>query len=174
MEAIIFSDSHGNRAGMQQVLSHQVKSPEAVFFLGDGLRDFDALDTANASLYRVTGNCDWFSPLRDGKNPPTECLTALLGHTILLTHGHKFSVKSGEEHLLRHALAAGADIVLFGHTHRPTLRIFSAGEELLGQTLARPLYLFNPGSIASGYGGGSFGTLLLTRDTVLFSHGILS
>ena len=110
MEAIIFSDSHGNRAGMQQVLSHQVKSPDAVFFLGDGLRDFDALDTANASLYRVTGNCDWFSPLGDGKNPPTECLTALLGHTILLTHGHKFSVKSGEEHLLRHALAAGADI----------------------------------------------------------------
>ena len=46
--------------------------------------------------------------------------------------------------------------------------IVAAGERVGERTLSRPMTLFNPGSI--GYGG-SFGHLLLTGETVLFSFG---
>ncbi len=173
MEILIFSDSHGDCEGMRQALSRQTRVPDAIFFLGDGLKDLDRLETGDATLYRVTGNCDWFSSFGDGNFPPVECLTALEGHTILLTHGHKFGVKSGYGALISRAVEAGADIVLFGHTHTPELQIVPKGECLCGKRLERPLYLFNPGSVGSGSGGASFGTLLLSGETVLFSHGSL-
>ena len=173
MEILIFSDSHGNTDGMRHALDRQVGRIDAIFFLGDGLRDVDALDTGDATVYRVAGNCDWFSAGAMGALPPTECVTALQGHTILLTHGHRFGVKGGYGALLAHAVGIGADIVLSGHTHMPHAEILPVGTQIGQTVLTRPLYLFNPGSIAyntDGHGR-SFGVLLLRGETVLLSHG---
>ena len=166
MELLIFSDSHGGAYQMEQALSRQVTRPGAICFLGDGLRDTEVLDDRGVLLWTVRGNCD-YGPLFE--DTPTERTVDLLGHRILLTHGHRFFVKSGYGALLSHAMELGADIVLFGHTHAPISLCVEAGERIGNFVTERETYLFNPGSIGQGF----FGTLHLTENAVLFSHGTL-
>ncbi len=165
MELLIFSDSHGNVENMSAALSRQVRSPDAILFLGDGARDLDRLFVCDTPIWAVRGNCDWSSSDLADK---TERLLHIEGHTILLTHGHEWNVKYGLGALIAHAADIGADIVLFGHTHKPYLETIPAGEQAGKTMLSRPMHLFNPGSI--GYDG-SFGTLTLRGETVLFGHG---
>ncbi len=165
MELLIVSDSHGRVENMSAALERQIKCPDAILFLGDGARDLVRLFVCGTPLWAVHGNCDWSSSDYADK---TERLLYLEGHTLLLTHGHEWGVKGGLGALIAHAADLGADIVLFGHTHTPTLQTVAAGERIGKTTLSRPMYLFNPGSI--GYEG-SFGTLTLKGDSVLFGHG---
>ena len=170
MEFLIFSDSHGSAQNMSAAIDRQIKMPDAVLFLGDGARDLDRLFLCDIPIWAVRGNCDWSSSDLADK---TERLLYFEGHTILLTHGHEWGVKGGLGALTAHAADVGADIVLFGHTHKPTLLTVAAGEAVGKATLSRPMYLFNPGSI--GYNedgeGYSFGALTLRGETVLFSPG---
>ena len=167
MEALIFSDSHGHAERMEQALLLQVQRPDAVFFAGDGVRDLDRIGLALPPVHAVLGNCDWFSA---DPTLQTERLIPFGEHQILLTHGHMYSVKHGYGALLAHAVRLGADLVLFGHTHVPHLEILPTGACVAGKTLTRPLYLFNPGSIGMD---GSFGTLSVRGEQVLFGHGRL-
>ena len=162
MEFLIFSDSHGKYHGAIEAYERQVKKPDAVLFLGDGLRDLRREDFGGSAFFAVRGNCDLF-----GGDTPTEELLSFEGYKILFCHGHLFGVKGGLGALVSHAAKEGADIVLFGHTHQPYEGVINAGEMVGGVTLSRPMYLFNPGSLADG----RFGTLSLRGDTVLFSHG---
>ena len=41
----------------------------------------------------------------------------------MLTHGHYYNVSAGLELLKNEAIARGANIVMFGHTHRPLINI---------------------------------------------------
>ena len=86
----------------------------------------------NLPLYRVCGNCD-----REPVNPEVLQLT-LDGVKFFLTHGHRYSVKYTLDALLNAAYFAGADIVLFGHTHR------AVNETMQG------LYVVNPGTAGVG------------------------
>ena len=88
--------------------------PDAVFHLGDCERDTQRLEkeVPDLPLYRVCGNCD-----REPVNPEVLQLT-LDGMKFFLTHGHRYSVKYTLDALLNAAYFAGADMVLFGHTHR--------------------------------------------------------
>lgn len=165
MEFLIFSDSHGKTEGMRLATERQPHPIDAVFFLGDGLRDAEAFDRRGAALYAVRGNCDWFAQT----SAPTEIVIGFEGHQILATHGHEYGVKGGCGRLISHAAEVGADIVLFGHTHCALSEVIPAGSRIAGVELTRPMYLFNPGSI--GTGGYSFGTLTLRGETVLMSHG---
>ena len=172
MELLIFSDSHGNADGIRQAIARQPRRPDAVCFLGDGLREVERLELSNTLLYAVRGNCDWS---HSDQTPWTERTLYFEGHTILLTHGHLHGVKAGLGGLVSYAASVGADVVLFGHTHRPTERVLPAGTQVGERILERPMYLFNPGSV--GYDedgeGRSFGTLTLQGDAVLFAHGRL-
>ena len=167
MEFLIFSDSHGSASNMSLALDRQIKTPDAILFLGDGARDIDNLFVVDTPIWAVRGNCDWYSSDLADK---TERLLYFEGHTILLCHGHEWGVKGGLGALIAHAAEIDADIVLFGHTHVPTLQTIAKGETVGKTTLTRPMYLFNPGSI--GYEG-SFGTLTLRGDAVLLSYGKL-
>lgn len=167
MEFLIFSDSHGRVEGMQRALRAQIRRPDLILHLGDGVGDLDYLQTRGTPTLGVRGNCDWFTvslPINE------ELCFEELGHRILMVHGHRYGVKSGVGSLLVHAAARGADIVFFGHTHIPHEECIPAGTELGGVVLNRPMYLFNPGSVGRS-STSSFGTLSLTEDTVLFSHG---
>lgn len=146
---------------MRDVLARQIRQPDGIVFLGDGIRDADATET-DVPMYTVRGNCDLFSGGR-----PEEAVTALEGHVLLLTHGHRYGVKGGIGALLIRAVEVGADIVMFGHTHVPMERVIDAGTQIGETVTERPIYLFNPGSLEEG----SFGTLTLKRDTVFFAHG---
>lgn len=163
MELLIFSDSHGCFEAMKEALARQVRRPDGVLFLGDGLRDAEMLES-DIPWYTVKGNCDWF-----GGERPDEIVMAMGGHTLLLTHGHRYGVKSGLGALLKHAAEVGADVVMYGHTHKPDLQVVNAGESVGNKILEKPIYLFNPGSI--GDREHSFGTLSLSSKLVFFSHG---
>ena len=167
MELLIFSDSHGRSLQMYDALCRQIKRPDAICFLGDGLRDTEVLDGEGIPLHTVRGNCDWSSFFGDEKS---ERFLFLEGHKLLLTHGHLHDVKSGLGRLAAYAAQNGVDIVLYGHTHRADTLCVPKGQEIGGVTLQSPLYLFNPGSIGAG-ADASFGTLMLSGDNVLFSHG---
>lgn len=59
-------------------------------------------------------------------------------HKALVTHGHHYDVGWDRALLLERAQEAGADVVFFGHTHRPAhIEYREAG-----------VSCFNPGSIA--------------------------
>lgn len=173
MELLVFSDSHGNIRPLTEALRRQVRPPDAVIFLGDGLRDVLGLTFSESAFYAVAGNCDGYLPaFLDGEESEVSLLS-LEGHRILLTHGHRFWVKSGMGELLRYAAERRADIVLYGHTHQPHAETLPAGTVIGGRPLAHPIHLFNPGSIGQDTDGKgySFGSVSLRGESVLLSHG---
>ena len=58
------------------------------------------------------------------------------GRHIFITHGHYYYVAMSEERLKEEARERGADIVMYGHTHKPSL------------TREEDLITLNPGSVA--------------------------
>jgi predicted phosphodiesterase len=89
------------------------------------------------------------------------------GYKVFMTHGHAYSVKSGYDEICREASRLGADIVLFGHTHVPTLEYIEKGSI---RGVDRRLAIFNPGSLG-GLFDGSFGNLSVGEGGFLLSHG---
>ena len=145
--------------------SLRINRIQAIVFLGDGLRDLERIRVTGSDLYAVRGNCDWYGY----DSYPTELVIEQGGYRLFCTHGHLYSAKSGIGGLLRRAVELDVDAVLFGHTHEPFLETLEKGTVIGDHTLARRLYLFNPGSV--GAWRGSFGTLSLTESGMLFSHG---
>ena len=165
MNALVFSDSHGRGHNIEEVIGRQISAPDAIIFLGDGLRDLDGCDTGSAELHCVRGNCDTFAPFYDSE----EELFILGGVKIFIAHGHRYSVKSGYSVIAEAAARRGADIVMFGHTHAPLSLCFDAGEKIGDTVLKKPLCVFNPGSIAEGY----FGTLTVSGGAILLNNASL-
>ena len=130
MKLLICSDSHGARRSLLRIAERE--TPDAMLFLGDGLRDADfvAGRCPELQVLSVRGNCDYAV---DGA--PEDRLTEWEGVRIYLCHGHQYGVKTGLGRLRERGSLLGAQLVLFGHTHRPFL------EEREGVTL------LNPGSV---------------------------
>ena len=163
MNILVFSDSHGHGDRIEEVLRRQIVPPDAVFFLGDGLRDIAwIIPPDDAPLYSVRGNCDFYSS-RDAED---EILINIDGIRIFAAHGHRYSVKSGYEVMAAKAATLGADIMLFGHTHEPLSETLQEGDSVGGITLTKTLHILNPGSIGS-YGDATFGTVTVRRGVIL-------
>ena len=112
--------------------------PQQVIHLGDMLSDAEEVAKHYPKLpfCTVPGNCDgWFT------TDPLKKQITLEGKSILLSHGHRWGVKSGYGGAIADARAVGADILLFGHTHVP-----------LCQQLEDGLWMMNPGPARSSYG----------------------
>ncbi len=171
-DLLILSDCHGNRLTLRAALAAQLKAPHGVIFLGDGLRDLACLDLSQQgiNLYAVRGNCDGFD--YSEPNEPQQRLLTLGNVKMCLMHGHTHHVKSGWQMAAAHAATLGADILLFGHTHTPLEEHLPAGTTLGGVTLEKPLTLFNPGTIAGGWGRRpTFGTLTIRDGSFILGHG---
>ena len=163
MKALIFSDSHGNAEPMRAAIALHPDA-ELVLFLGDGLRDAQTVASEHPKLafVSVAGNMDVFSLFSQGT--PEETTLDLDGVRVLLLHGHRRGVKSGEDALYYLAEEKHADVVLYGHTHIPVCRYVSDTE--------RPFYIFNPGSIGRPHGSDySYGILQIRNKGILLSHG---
>lgn len=164
-EILIFSDTHGNPSLMREALA---RHPDAdVIHLGDGIEDMSFLSLGARRIFRVRGNFEDFAyPLSSRRDaPPAELMLDAGGLTLMLTHGHTLHVKYGMERAISHATAAGADVLLYGHTHRPDDTYLPAGTD----GIVRPLRLFNPGSAGTGMSR-SYGLLTHTGDNFIFSH----
>ena len=141
MRALIFSDSHGDEENLRWMaeLAAQRGPMDAYIHCGDGARDFDRLAnfllalSPQAALYGVKGNCDL------GVDAPLQRVARLGSVNVLITHGHYQGVKLTLGALAPAARQTGCGVVLFGHTHRPTL------EERDG------ILLMNPGAAQRGY-----------------------
>ena len=168
MDILVFSDSHGNVEKMREALQRQVNAPHAVLFLGDGLGDIKAIDF-KCPIYAVSGNCDFCSVFMPS-DEPDERVIMLSGKRIMMTHGHKYSVKSGLSRVFSVAAEREVDILLFGHTHEKAEMFFPKGTDLFGIEIKKDLYVMNPGSIG-GYPS-SFGCISIDGvGNILLSHG---
>jgi hypothetical protein len=140
MKIAIFSDSHKIKSGM--VATVERENPDVIFHLGDYQSDADVLSQKfpDIPLYSVYGNCDLIQ-----RGEP-RIIVELEGKKIFATHGHKYSVKMGLDSVVNTALSAGADILLFGHTHKPMDMEFEG------------LRIINPGTVGPG---GTYGILVI-------------
>lgn len=136
MKALIFSDSHRSFAPM--VRAYDAQSPvDWIIHAGDVHNDVEDLQIMypRTPVAFVRGNNDYF--LRD---IPDERFFTLEGVKIFLTHGHLYGAKASHAALYKKAASVGADICIFGHTHRACC-------EKIGNVT-----LFNPGTATRSYG----------------------
>lgn len=113
MRVLVVSDSHGRTDNL--ILAVEQTKPNYVLHLGDCQRDLEALhrEFPTLPMEGVPGNCDW------GSLDTPERLIELGGVRILLLHGHTRNVKSSPMAAMYAAREWGAQVLLFGHTHRP-------------------------------------------------------
>lgn len=136
----VVGDIHGNLAGLQAALS-QMGRLDGLLFTGDGYREITALAAeSDLPVIGVAGNCDLCSSY------PEEQLFAVADYQLLLTHGHRYGVKQGLTRLALAGQTAGADLVIFGHTHQPLddcwqrVRLFNPGSLSPDRSHAGPAY----------------------------------
>ena len=112
--------------------------PHQVIHLGDLMDDAEEVAQHYPKLpfCLVPGNCDGW-----GTATPVKKQITLSGKSILLSHGHRWGVKSGYDAAISDARAVRADILLFGHTHVPLCRQLEDG-----------LWMMNPGPAQSSNG----------------------
>jgi putative phosphoesterase len=63
----------------------------------------------------VMGNNDFFS------NLPREAIFELGGRKVWVTHGHNYYVSLNTTIIQEEAMLKGANVVMFGHTHKPVI-----------------------------------------------------
>lgn len=112
MKIIVFSDSHGCTELMRDAVL--LYSPDMIVHLGDHIWDAQCFEEFPIPVRSVRGNCDFSSTAT-----VTDTVIGPGGVKIVLTHGHIYGVKMGLSGLLDMGSSAGADILLFGHTHAP-------------------------------------------------------
>lgn len=150
MRVLVLSDLHGRKSRFEQALDEQ-PSAEAVLFLGDGLAAAQELSTfySGKKFYFVSGNCD-FNALE-----PTTKILALNGAKILMTHGHKYGVKSSYAHLLQAAKEQACKIAVYGHTH------------IAHKCYRDGVYLLNPGCLCGDRAKPSYGIIDILPQGIL-------
>lgn len=120
---LVVSDSHGARQMLRAVIDKMGNGCNALVFCGDGVADFlsclhdDAMPLVAAF---VRGNNDYDRYTLEGEEiacPARQVLQAA-GKVLFVAHGHRQGVRMHSASALdSEADMAGADIVLFGHTH---------------------------------------------------------
>ncbi len=150
MKILVLSDSHAGKSFMRWAI--QAVKPRAVVHLGDYYRDAEDMmeENPNIPFYCVPGNCD----LHRGFIPAPEIrVEKVCGVLLYMTHGHRHNVKISRFSLIKDAKAAGAQAVLYGHTHQADC--YREGD----------LWVLNPGS--SGVYGGSVGVMEVDNGKII-------
>lgn len=130
MKILIVSDTHKSHRNLEKVLE-KTEELDMLIHLGDVEGGEDYIEAlVDCPVHIVSGNNDFFSDL------PREEEFDIAGKHVFITHGHYYYVSMNEERLKEEAKNRGADIVMYGHTHRPA---YSCEDGLL---------VLNPGSIA--------------------------
>lgn len=136
IKILVISDTHGDTSLAEKVLEkHQ--DVDMVIHLGDYFRDADRLHELYPKIHfeYVYGNSDFMIG-----DVPMEKILEIEGQRILLTHGHRYSVKWGVDRLHTKANSENIQLLLFGHTH-------------IAQLVHGPGYIIlNPGSISDPRG----------------------
>lgn len=115
MRILIVSDTHGSLRNFDEIIERE-KKIDMLLHLGDIEGDDDYMEAVMACpVHVVAGNNDFFSGL------PGELEIEVGKYKVFMTHGHGYYVSAGTKRLKQAARARGADIVMYGHTHRPEI-----------------------------------------------------
>jgi putative phosphoesterase len=154
----VLSDTHGDDTGIKNAI-RQMGEVDAIFHLGDYVRDIGHIDTGFfGKTYVVQGNCDLLSiSAAERAKYPFELLITIDGKRVFATHGHRYRVKDGLNALYYRGLEAKADIVLFGHTHCPAIIKIEG------------MVMMNPGSISRQRNkrGSTYGIIEINDDGIV-------
>jgi putative phosphoesterase len=165
---LVVADSHGEVEAFEAIILEFGKECDALIFCGDGASDLmdvfadsrknnrlaEALPPVIA-LVRGNGDGEWHSDANAGRNWQTADITPVTfrigirrwllfraaGKNVFMAHGHTHGIDGGIEMLANAGAIMDADMLFFGHTHRPFMRKSDA-------TL-----ILNPGSISRPRGG---------------------
>jgi putative phosphoesterase len=146
MKICVMSDSHGERDRIKAVITRH-DDCEMYLHAGDHADDVKGL----REFVTVSGNCDLPT------DAPAEQLLELEGINLMMTHGHHYHVKQSMLPLSYRAAELSADLVVFGHSHVPTLAEESG------------IVYLNPGSLSfprGGFAAGSYALLQLQKGVV--------
>jgi putative phosphoesterase len=114
---LIISDTHRKNDNYLKIID-EVGKLDRVIHLGDVEgSEYVIQEAAGCPVDIVAGNNDFFSDLPSEKN------LQIGQYNVMITHGHRYYIGMGNEMLKREAIAQGADIVMYGHTHRPVIDI---------------------------------------------------
>lgn len=143
MRILIVSDTHKHNENLEKVLN-DIGHIDMIIHCGDAEGSEDSIRySVDCPMYIVAGNNDYFSDL-DG-----EIMFDIGNYKVFLTHGHYYYVNMGTERLVEEAKARGADIAIYGHTHRPKMEIIDG------------IVVLNPGSISYPRQNGKIPTYML-------------
>lgn len=142
MKILVVSDSHGNVGTILTAIDRE--KPDVLMHLGDGLNDLADIKF-NGQIYGARGNCDLNRRVKPmGKVEYDKQI-------ILYMHGNEFDLHKNYEKLIGFAKMQGANIVLFGHTHK-------------AEYFTRDGIVFlNPGSIQSRQDG-TYATIVFEEN----------
>ena len=147
MRILIVSDTHGRHTGLDCAL-REAGEIDMFIHLGDVEGGEDYLNAVvDCEKHIVRGNNDFFSDL------PREEEFYIGDLKTFITHGHAYYVSLDPEYIEEEGKARGADIVMFGHTHKPYLH---CGNDII---------LLNPGSLAFPRQEGRKGSYMIMELT---------
>lgn len=114
MKILIVSDTHGRDTNLEFVVEKEAPFDMLVHCGDVEGREFFIEALVECPCCIVGGNNDFFSDL------PREEEITLGGRKVLVTHGNYYGVSMDLYGITEEAASRGCEIVLFGHTHRPT------------------------------------------------------
>lgn len=126
---LILGDTHRYDDNFHRVMEKE--APIDLFIhTGDieGSEGFYA-ENAHCPVHMVAGNNDFLS----GLNREEEFMIGR--YKVFLTHGHTYNISMGSDLLRLEAAERNADIVIYGHTHRPVV------------DMSKGMIALNPGSL---------------------------
>ncbi|MBR3807524.1 MAG: metallophosphoesterase [Lachnospiraceae bacterium] len=115
MKVLIVSDTHRNEDNLIDALT-QEKNLDLLIHCGDVEgAEYEIEHYAGCNTVFVAGNNDFFSRL------PRELELTVEDYKVWVTHGHNYYVNTNPEFIRKEARLRSADIVIYGHTHRPVI-----------------------------------------------------
>lgn len=129
MRILIVSDSHGRNNHLNTVLD-RVGDIDLFLHLGDLEGSEHFIETfVNCKVEMISGNNDYFTDI------PREKIITIGKYSVFMTHGHRYSVYYDTDTLKDAARERKVDIVMYGHTHIPSI------------DMSDDVIVINPGSI---------------------------
>lgn len=130
MKVLIVSDTHKSHRNLEKIIERE-QPFQMLIHLGDVEGGEDYIEAVvECEKHMIRGNNDFFSYL------PAEEEFWIGKKKVFITHGHSYYVSMETEQIREEGAARNADIIMFGHTHRPYF------EERDGITV------LNPGSLS--------------------------
>lgn len=115
MKILVVSDTHGNHKNLDRILN-LAGEIQMFIHLGDVEGGEEYINAVvDTEKHIVRGNNDFFSDL------PKEEEFYIGKYKTFISHGHSYYVSLDPEYIKEEGIERHADIVMFGHTHKPFL-----------------------------------------------------